>query len=242
MSNTSDLNEYIGVGYFITRVIQRPQGMSANLLPERIVTVSRCLVEMLPGAWALRWTGYSDRDRMECAAKFGMSAWDAQRFIGWATDKFDSEEIGWPGVFVSPKLGAEAVRTFVGSRDDVIIVGMGLHNSLVKSLVSFAVPSSQEGATGIYSGALKSEPLEAGGKALGFEVLGYDHGDFHSWLCNYLPDPTDSELGIKPGAFGLIEQFEDAKTVADYAGRDDVGAEPGIWLPWLLVSYPIVQT
>ncbi len=38
---------------------------------------------------------------------------------------------------------------------------------------------------------------------------------------------------------GFIETFEKAQKCAEYANRDEVGAEPCLWLPWLVLKYKI---
>jgi hypothetical protein len=46
-------------------------------------------------------------------------------------------------------------------------------------------------------------------------------------------------LGIRPGAYGLVAGGAAARAAAAYCARDDVGAEPGLWLPWQIVEYPL---
>jgi hypothetical protein len=41
---------------------------------------------------------------------------------------------------------------------------------------------------------------------------------------------------------GLLDTFEEASRVAEYVNREDVGAEAGLWLPWLVVQYPIAAS
>ena len=44
---------------------------------------------------------------------------------------------------------------------------------------------------------------------------------------------------VKPGASGFIASARDAVAAAEYCGRDNVGAEPGFWAPWLVVDYAL---
>jgi hypothetical protein len=57
-----------------------------------------------------------------------------------------------------------------------------------------------------------------------------------SWLCNGIDRDADDKLGIKTNASGLIERLDEADRVVQYI-REDGHAEPGLWLPWLLVRY-----
>lgn len=61
---------------------------------------------------------------------------------------------------------------------------------------------------------------------LGYEVIGYEWGNFHSWLCNSLQrDLPDIELNDH----GLIRSFAEAERVAAFANEDD-GTEPVDWI------------
>ena len=71
-------------------------------------------------------------------------------------------------------------------------------------------------------------------------MLSYEYGIEHSWLCNSLERDAAEQLGVTPNSNGLIDLYDDADRVAEYANRDDVTTEPGLWLPWLIVQYPIV--
>lgn len=79
--------------------------------------------------------------------------------------------------------------------------------------------------------------MESNGSVLGFEILGYDMGTFHSYICNRLEDDYDKEYGFRLNRSGFISTIDEAKKLAEYTNRDDVGAEPVLWLPWVIVKY-----
>jgi hypothetical protein len=82
----------------------------------------------------------------------------------------------------------------------------------------------------------RDQPLAAGGTVLGFEPLVANGGLACSWLCNGLARDAAEKLGVQTNPHGLIENLEDAARVVTYI-RKDGHAEPGLWLPWLLVPY-----
>ena len=50
-------------------------------------------------------------------------------------------------------------------------------------------------------------------------------------------DPfAEEKLGIQTNAFGLIESLDESARVVTHI-REDGHAEPGLWLPWLIVGY-----
>ncbi|MFC5667746.1 hypothetical protein ACFP3U_32880 [Kitasatospora misakiensis] len=86
------------------------------------------------------------------------------------------------------------------------------------------------------------EPTE-GGRALGWEVLGYDAGILHTWLCNDLHDDAVRELGITTDNHGLLPDRTTAARVATWANaRDDT--KPVTWFPATLLTWdtPIETT
>ncbi|MEK2488268.1 hypothetical protein WN990_01775 [Kitasatospora purpeofusca] len=85
-------------------------------------------------------------------------------------------------------------------------------------------------------------PAESG-RALGWEVLGYDDGVLHTWLCNDLHDDAVRELGITTDHRGLLPDRTTADRLATWANaRDDT--KPVTWFPATLLTWdtPIETT
>jgi hypothetical protein len=59
-----------------------------------------------------------------------------------------------------------------------------------------------------------------GGSNIGFEVLGFDAGRCHSWLCYGLIDTAVRELAIRPNEHGQLATLADAVRLTDLANRD----------------------
>jgi len=78
--------------------------------------------------------------------------------------------------------------------------------------------------------------VPAPGQELGWEVLCYDHGSFHSWLCNRLEDDAEKRFGIIPNARGFIDRYEEALKVAAECTEH---ANPGVWSPWMITHYEL---
>jgi hypothetical protein len=58
------------------------------------------------------------------------------------------------------------------------------------------------------------------GEPRGFEVVGFEDGRLHSWLCYGLHDQAATELGIRPGPVGLLASLDEARAVAAMANDD----------------------
>lgn len=205
MARLPEMDEYICGGYFITKVIARPEGMSPGILPDHIVSLSSC-------------------------------EWVRQHF-----DVYDVEYPGaFPGVFPSFDSAREFFTRLLAGSPELLILGIGLYGDYVADFLDFldkenSFPGARD--CGVWQAVNQRNNPAPGGTILGFEVLGYEHGGFHSWLCNDLQSNANREFGIQPGDLGLLCTFDEAKQVAEYAARDDVGAEPALWMPWLIVQY-----
>ena len=74
---------------------------------------------------------------------------------------------------------------------------------------------------------------------MGFELLAMMFGLLTcSWVCNGLEAVCAEHLQVQPNEYGSIPEYADARRCAEYVSRDEVGAEPGLWLPWLITRYP----
>jgi hypothetical protein len=87
---------------------------------------------------------------------------------------------------------------------------------------------------------LLDRPMAQGGRVLGFEPLNYNITLGCSWLCNGLESDIARELDIHPNPSGLIEGFTAAQSCLAYITREDVEADPGLWLPWLIVDHSMI--
>ena len=127
--------------------------------------------------------------------------------------------------------------------DFVSVLELGLAAIDVPSLLdASAQPETAPGTAplgepGVRVALRRDGSVLATGRALGFEALCFNVSLGCSWLCNGLEVPVARELGIRPNSSGLLSDPEEARRAVAYISRDDVGAEPGLWLPWLLLEH-----
>ena len=239
----TDYSQFLSAGYFVTKLVPRPTYASEELLPSRILSVSECICTCIPDTWCIAWTGDDSERRNEKAKVFNLSAEALQSMTTWVTERMDSE-IGWPNACYSLETAQVLVAEFLRQDPDILIVGLGLHRNYRDVFCRAAEPSLQQegyapiGRQGVHTAILKGQALQPGGKPLGFEPLVFNHSLSDSWLCNGLEVIVENQLGIRPNASGLIDDFESATRCVEFISRAEVSAEPGLWLPWLLVEYP----
>jgi len=232
------ISEFISGGYFLAKHADRAAGMSADLLPTRILSASSCITD-IPDAWAIKWANYKESERKEEAAKFGITPEILPQVIDWVTSGLESRKIGWPVVFYSLETAQQFAQSFLPHDNDLALIGIGLQRELADLLLREEKPPENHGKPGIYEALSQDLNLASSGLVLGFEVLGYEWGGFHSWLCNGLEVDSYREFNIRPNRYGFISDIEDAAKSAEYASREDVGAEPALWQAWLVVKYPM---
>lgn len=236
--------EYISGGYYLTRRSTREAYMSPELVPEWVVSASGCICKFFPDDWSIDWTSDSPDERIREAAGFGISTSVLPRVTAWATAAF-SHAFGWPNVFYTLDGARQAHATLLPEDLDVIILGLGLHKSDVEDFLITARPPDQKpgfapvGETGISQCVNAGKGIDETGDPVGFELLATESGLLTcSWLCNGLEKECATRLGVRTNSSGLVQTHAEALRCAEFISRDDVGAEPGLWLPWLLTIYP----
>jgi hypothetical protein len=236
------LSDFISAGFLVTREVDRPSYVSAELLPPRIFSASGCIAQFIPDTWCIEWAQNTPEQRVEDAATFGLDSIDMKAITAWTTPRF-STSIRWPNVIADVDTAKELVNRFLGTLSDVKVLQLGLHRSMTDGFCHEAEPPPQKpgfapmGRQGVHEMILEGNPVAQGGHILGFEPLVFNHCLSCSWLCNGLDTVIAQAIGIKPNQYGLIEGFGEAHKCVEYISRDDVGAEPGLWLPWLIIDH-----
>lgn len=241
---TSRTDHLLALGYLIVRPMPRDSFFSAELVPDLIVSASACLCHQFPGPYAVDWCSDTEEKRAKDLAEFGIDPAHQPVARRWATESF-GQSFGWPGTFYSLRAATEARATLIPASVDVRVLGLGLHEARLDEFLRSAAPapsaegSAPNGETGSFTMAARRERLAAG-RLLGFELLNVEDGQVvHTWLCNKLETHCANALGIRPNAAGCIDTFEDAQRCCEEISRDEVGAEPGPWLPFALVDYEL---
>ncbi|UCD78624.1 MAG: hypothetical protein JSW26_24985 [Desulfobacterales bacterium] len=236
------LSEFVSAGFLVTREVDRPSYVSAELLPARIVSASGCIARFAPNTWCIEWTRDTRERRIEDARAFGLEFQDLQEIIAWTTSRF-GKSIRWPNVITDLNTSKDLVSRFFSHLSNVKVLELCLHRSMSQDFCQEAEPPppkpgfAPNGRQGVQEVILKEKPPIPTGRILGFELLVFDFSLSCSWLCNGLETQVEQDLGIKPNQYGLIDSFDKAFRCVEYISRDDVGAEPGLWLPWLIIDH-----
>lgn len=224
-------------GYFLAVPTTRSGTMNAELLPERILTASDCLVAIAPNTWTIAWTVDTSEKRREAAARFGLDEQGLGALTAWSTAAMDTERLGWPGVFFDVDTARDVRARFLPAEIDVVLFGIALPADLRDDFLEQTRPGPREGTPGVVAALQANTRPDERGTPLGFDVLCWDTGGFHSYVCNGLETDFQRELGVIPNLHGFYATEQEARRCAEYAGLETTGAEPGIWLPWRVARY-----
>lgn len=237
------ISEYVSGGYYLAVRPKRPSYISAELIPETVLSASPCICDFLPGDWTIEWASVNANTRLEEAEKFGIAAFGLPALVAWGTAAF-SIAFGWPSAFYRLDDARDARAKLLAKESDIVIFGLGLHVSDVADFLAVAKPPEAApgfapiGETGVYQCVNAGNQVDEFGHTAGFELLATYSGLITcSWLCNGLETDCARELGVRTNSEGFVPTRADAVRCAEYIGRDEVGAEPGLWLPWLITTY-----
>jgi hypothetical protein len=233
------VSEYVCGGYYLARPSERAGSYSPELIPDKVLSASGCLSDFFPDVWAIEWSSESAETRSKQAAAFGA---DLPAVVVWATRSFQ-KTFGWPNAFYTLAAAREARAKFLPGDSDAVIFGLGLRDTDVEAFLHQAKPKppdpayAPQGETGVYE-CVRAGNKIAEGDAAGFELMSTSMGLLNcSWLCNGLEKTCATKLGIAPNPQGFVQSYDDASRCAELISRKETGAEPGLWLPWLVTIY-----
>jgi hypothetical protein len=224
-----DPTDYVCGGYFLVKRIPRPANIT-DLLPDPLLTISKCFADIAPDSWAMNGYNYSDDERAAEALKFHIPASALKHLVSLFTRETGSLEANaFPNLFVAQEFYRECA-----DKSEIVLLAIGLESSLLPSLHGQLEEDVNRGY-GLIERVEQNHPLGRGGEPLGYEPLGYDALGFHSWLCHNAPVEAYERFGIRPNSAGFIDSFDDAVKVTEDLRA--TGAEQSMWEPWLVVQY-----
>ncbi|TQM80285.1 hypothetical protein FHX81_2613 [Saccharothrix saharensis] len=132
----------------------------------------------------------------------------------------------WDEWFGDPT-SAERARA---GRSDLHVLEVGIAAQDVQPLPA----DVREGGWDVSAGSLperlaRAEPVTAT-DVLGFELVGYDSGTWHTWTClGGLVDDVRRATGVRPGRWGLVQDESQARVAADWLTASGLG-DPKVFL------------
>jgi hypothetical protein len=229
---------YLG-GYYLIEGSPIENWMSHELLPSQIFTPSSCICNLHPEDICLSWMNGEDKVRAAYRKKLGITKKQFIELQGDVDALFNQEKYGWLQVFSEIKEARKYYQNWLVDIPNIKLVAIavnGEHRNI------FLNEEKQEGENagsyGIWQILKKKQPIDITQGLLGYEVLGFEMGGFHSFICNSLENEFSEKLGISLNNHGLIQKYSEASKAADYTQMPSVGSEPALWQPWAIIELP----
>jgi hypothetical protein len=232
--------KYLLGGYYIISLLKRPEYMDNEIIPETIYSASECLCDFHPEINIL-WCG-SKRKKQEYAQKLNITESTFSELEKWVEDMFATEKFTYPQLFTTVELTREFYNKFLSHLTETKVIGIGLPEDFVNDFIEYEESQNklEKNRYGIEKLLLNKIQIELKDSImLGYEVLGFENGTFHSYLCNSLEKDFKKHFGFSLNENGFISSLEEATRFCDYSNDEELGTEPVLWLPWVIFEYKI---
>lgn len=227
---------YVG-GYYLVQGHEMPTWMREDQLPVKLWTVSPCICEIYPDSWVFSWSS-SSSDNYQRDLRLDNEGMNSLQAL--ADKLMSQEELGWPNVFLDIVVARNFYHQYLKHIPDIKLLSIALSEPYLSEFVEENRPGPNMGEGGVYKKLLQRHLRDNNAIVRGFEVLGDEYGgQFHSFICNSLQTDYSEELNIALNQNGMIDNYEDAIRAAEYTNLDEVGAEPSLWQPWLILEHPL---
>lgn len=227
------MKHYLG-GYFIVEQTRRSDYMSKDLLPDFIFTPSNCICNLHPDSHCLSWVrkdvkeinGYQKRIKLP-DDDFNSLCQDCNKY-------FEENKYGWVNMFLDLECLHYIKNKYFNNIDNLKILAISTTQQYMDDFLQEETPPENHGESGVYTMLKIKEEIDIQKKFRGYEILGFEYGSFHSFICNGLEKELNGKLGINFNSNGLIDNYKDACKAAEHVNNSGVGAEPVLWQPWAI--------
>ncbi|MGG0177500.1 hypothetical protein [Gottfriedia acidiceleris] len=232
--------KYISGGYFIVTPKKRPDYMDKDLIPDTILSASKCLTDFYPNISVL-WR-HSNEAKQKYAQQLNISQSTYEEMEKWVEENFSNKykagTLSYYNVFTTIEIAREFLSKFLSHLTDAKIIGIGLPEEYVEEFIEFE-NNPKEKQYGIEQLLLHRITIEeSDSKLLGYEVIGFEGVEFHSYLCSGLEKDYKNLFGFTLNENGFISTLEEATLFCDYTNDEELG-EPVLYLPWGIFEYKI---
>ena len=228
-----NLSDFYSAGYQLIKPI--PRDRSHDVLPPFILSGSEDICDKFPNFWCWEDGSATVNDTVEKARILGVKENEIQNIYLWVNALYDERRIEWPGLFMSLETAIATRMQFFEKDNDICAIGFGLNRELLDTFLSENISESS-----VHRAAIeRKEYLSNKGKILGFELLGLEgsYSFSHSWLCHGIEKELFKLCGKYPNEHGMVSEYKVALEISNQINSGKIGAEPALWLPWLMVSY-----
>lgn len=235
MDNFLKENFYLG-GYYIVKPTNREDWMDGEIFQDVVLSASSCICEFFPDLDIIWSQSEKKKKKYRKELMMDEKTFDEMKeFICERYEAFESQ-----CVFDSYEDIFKFYNRFFSTRDDLKIIGIALPKKFKRVFLEDADENDAETLESeVCKNIFYEKYINPKGKILGYEILGYEYSSFHSYICNNLFDYYRDKYGFKLNENGFISTLEEVEKLVDYTNRENLPSEPVLWLPWILIEYPV---
>ncbi len=232
-------------GYYLIQGSQKKQWMDAeNLLPSQVWSGSGHICDKFPDSWILGWLSdheaEAQKEREYAQKAMKISASEVSAAQKDFNELIESEQFGFPNVFMDASIALRKYRQYFQSVSDLKLLGLGLPESYMEN---FFDEYNSEGfrlfaRNGVYQKLEQREVCDEDA-AIGYDLLGFDGADYCSFLCGSMEAEIHEKYGVQYNQYGLISEYDQAERVSQAIASGKEIAEDGFWAPWLVFEIKI---
>ncbi len=185
------------------------------------------------------WGG-SNKNKQKYAQHLNIFPSTYEEMEKWVEEKFEAGIFQYPQLFTTVELAINFCAKFLTKITELRVIGIGLPENYVDEFIDYEEPQNrlEKNRYGIEKLIINKDQIEIKDlKMLGYEVLGFENGTFHSYLCNGLEKDYKKHFSFTLNENGFISSLEEGARFCDYSNDEGVGTEPVLWLPWAIFEY-----
>jgi len=233
------MNDQFFIGrYALVEPFNRVGYMNVELINDVIVTNSECMTTILPSWWMFNSNLDEIKERTEFCIKYNMEHERMDELCKEITSLFEEKKLGYPNVIFDIYTARYLYNKYFSSFDNLKLIGIGLKKDEANLYIEHNKPKGKnEVELGIYQLLKRKETINCC-SFLGYEILGYDLGNLHSYLCNKLEVDLYEKLNMKPNKFGLFNSYEETLEACKFID-EECEAENALWQPWIVCEFQL---
>jgi hypothetical protein len=213
---------FLNFGYCIAEPVPKPDYISLDC--DKILSASACICNFHPSLNGSFWINRG-KEQIEYQGKLNISDDDFNAMKNTVNRLFNSNRLDIDGRFANCADALDFYNKYLYNLNGLKIIAVALE----KEYKDILCDEIANGANILST----LEVTQSDGKLFGYEILGWDNGGFHSYLCNGFEKSISREYELAINEFGLIQNsYTMVKEFVKYLA--DKGGEPVIWLPFAI--------
>ena len=218
--------DFLSFGYYIVEPVPTPVYFS--LKSDCIISASECICNFHPSLEGSFWLNH-DEKQLEYQNKLKISDDTFKMMKAIVSDLYNGNRLDSDGRFANYTDAVDFYREYLNSLNGIKIIALALNSEFRDVLYD------ELGSYSNISSVLESPQLV--GDFVGYEILGWDCGSFHSYLCNGFDKDISETYELVVNDFGTIQNSYAA--VKEFVRcLEDKNGEPVVWLPFAIYECP----